>query len=171
MKEKEKGATNPLYSIVFISVILCDQVTKLLAYKYLMPVGSIDVLGDWVRLTYAENTGAAFSQFEGRRYFLILTTITFLTMITWLGFNSRQKSEKILLTLLAAGGCGNLIDRVLRGKVIDFVDCDFINIYFPPFSLNAQLIMDRWPVFNVADMCISISAVLLVFYYVWVEKK
>lgn len=100
-------------------------------------------------LTSTINTGAAFSLFQGQRYVLIAVSI--LVIIFILKYYGEKKYQ-FPLTLILSGTIGNLIDRVFLGHVRDFIDLKF------------------WPVFNIADTCIVIGALLLA-YKIWKEKK
>ncbi|MCX5790362.1 MAG: signal peptidase II [Elusimicrobia bacterium] len=131
---------------VVCTVIALDRLTKLWALKWLFFHSPLRVL-PFFYLTYVENTGAAFGLMQGANAFFIGVSITLLCGLLWL----RRKIEpalwgaRVATALVAGGALGNLYDRLVHGHVIDFLD----------FRV--------WPVFNVADSCISIGAVLLAF--------
>lgn len=148
-----------MFYIIFITILL-DQLTKFWILKHFYLGESLPVIQNIFHITFVTNTGVAFGAFSGQNLFFILFTIIFLGVI----FFYRRKlikekpelsSSKILnlaIGLLAGGATGNLIDRIFRGNVIDFLD----------FRV--------WPVFNVADTCICIAAVLF-FIIVWFDKQ
>ena len=105
----------------------------------------------------SSNTGAAFSIFQGNNFFFVaLAVVALVVVLFWLirdQFNPNKEQRmgvvtKIALSLFVAGIGGNLLDRVLKGSVVDFLD-----FYFKHYS---------WPYFNVADSCICVAAALLV---------
>ena len=130
---------------VAVSVILAviDQITKSLAVQYIKPVGSIPLIqsGDTqvLNLTYCENTGMSFSMLEGHRFILILLPVLLIGLVEWYIFSGRLRRKDMIFALaaLAGGGLGNLIDRVLSGYVVDFIDFRIIN----------------FAIFNFADIC------------------
>ena len=132
-------------------VIGLDQVSKQLAESSLMVFETIPVI-PFLNLTLAYNEGAAFSFLSDqggwqRWLFAGLAIVVTLILIGWL---ARLKSEKILaisLSLVIGGAVGNLIDRLLYGHVIDFID-----VYYQQW---------HWPAFNIADSAISIGVVLM----------
>tara|TARA_B100000029_G_scaffold512416_1_gene609006 strand:+ start:1461 stop:1940 length:480 start_codon:yes stop_codon:yes gene_type:complete len=125
-------------------IIALDIVTKLLITEFLNP-GDVWPSSDWpVRITYGTNTGAAFGLFQGGGIFLIFASIVGIVLVGFYFLRSGLKSSlRIALGLILGGACGNLIDRVIKGEVPDFIK-------FP-----------EWPTFNVADSAITIGVVLL----------
>lgn len=142
------------FSSMFLFV---DVVIKLLVKNNLVLNQSIKVINNFFYLTYVKNTGAAWSILSGKQMFLIifsLIVITFL-FICLLKKKTYAKLETFGYSLLIAGAVGNLIDRVVYGYVIDY-----LNFYI--FNYN-------FPIFNIADTCIVIGIVLL-FISSWREK-
>lgn len=123
--------------------------TKWLVRSLMTAGESVGVFGDFFRLTYVQNSGAAFSMFSGFRILLILLPLA--AVIGFLWYLRRHPKEHWSLylsgTLIIAGGIGNLIDRIIFGWVTDMLD-------FSIFS----------PVFNVADISVTAGCALLVFY-------
>jgi signal peptidase II len=136
-------------------VILLDQLTKIIVKLTLPLYQSKSILGDFALLTHVQNTGAAFSISLGslafNRIFFIVMTIVAIIIVLYMIYRSNTKLQQIGLSLVIGGAMGNLIDRILFGYVTDFMDMDF-----PDF------IMQRWPVFNVADSSIVIAMGLLI---------
>lgn len=151
-------------------VIVLDQITKQLAENMLQLQQSVAVVPGF-NLTLLYNKGAAFSflsQAGGwqRWLFTLLSTVISIVLITWLLKLDRQ--QKILaagLALILGGAVGNLIDRVLFGHVIDFIQvyytADSCMIGFSHAYLHTES-MCIWPAFNIADSAITIGAGLLI---------
>ncbi len=139
--------------ISVLALTAIDQLIKFAVLKHLVPVGKIVVLDGFLAWTYAENTGAAFSIFSGNTDFLSVFTAVALLIGT--GFLIFSKKHHIIydicVPLLIAGGLGNLIDRIARGFVIDYIQVLFIN----------------FPVFNFADCLVTCSAIALMIYLVY----
>ncbi len=142
------------YFIVTLLLIIFDQITKLLIYGYILPNNSI-VINDYFSLTHVHNSGAAFSfladQSGWQKYFLSgVSIIVSVVIIIWMRRLAITQVLKLsALSILLAGAIGNLIDRLTLGFVIDFIDLHYQTFY--------------WPVFNVADILISVGVVLLLF--------
>lgn len=138
--------------IIYLSIILLiiDQVSKILVVKLIDLNHSIVLIKNFFYLTYTHNTGAAFSILTGQRLFLILVAITILIIL----FNYLRKNkveeilDKIAFSLIIGGSLGNLIDRIVRGYVVDFIDTKIFGYNFP--------------IFNLADTFIVIGVFLLI---------
>jgi signal peptidase II len=134
-------------------VVVLDQLTKWMAEYYLTPSQPLPVL-PFFNLTLLYNTGAAFSFLADaggwqRWFFLILALVISIALVIWLGRLNRGDTRlAIALALVLGGAVGNLIDRILHGHVVDFI----------------QLYYERWfwPAFNIADSAITIGAALLI---------
>jgi signal peptidase II len=145
--------------LVMMIILVADQITKVLVRLNMEMYHSIPVLeklfGDTFMLTHVNNTGAAFSiGFSSdvvNRIFFIATTVLALIFIVYLLYQSTHRIQVIAFGLVMGGALGNLIDRVLHGGVTDF-----INVDFPDF------IMQRFPIFNIADSAIFIAVCLLI---------
>lgn len=134
-----------LFAATVLAVLALDLLTKHLASSGLW---RDEYLGGLLRITYVSNPGAAFGLFAGARGVFI--GIKFAALIAILGLVGRGSANLTLpLSLIFGGALGNLIDRLrASGEVIDFID----------LGLGSR----RWYVFNVADACISIGALLIV---------
>lgn len=136
------------------SVIFLDQLTKLLVLRF-MPLFDVRVvIPGFFNLVHVHNTGAAFSMLAGansfwRQTFFIVTTLLVLGILLYAyGKVSRNdRWTRIAYSLICGGACGNLIDRLRLGEVVDFLDV-YISTH-------------HWPAFNVADSAISIGALML----------
>ena len=143
--------------LIFI-LVAADQFTKYLAVSRLMEKDSFWLIKDVLCFQYLENTGAAFSMLEGKMlFFYILTPVIVLAMF-W-GFIKMFNAEKfgplqLILIFVIAGAIGNYIDRVRLSYVVDF-------IYFVPIN---------FPIFNVADIYVTVSVFVLVFLIIFYYK-
>jgi signal peptidase II len=137
-------------------LILADQVSKAAVREYIPLYDTVEVIPGLLNLTHALNTGAAFG-FLDRLDFAYKTVVVALLATSALAaivfyamtLGSETRLSRLALTLVVAGAIGNLIDRVVAGAVVDFVD-----VYLGTWHFWA---------FNVADTCISFGAVLLIF--------
>ena len=145
-------------AFVLCSVILLDQASKA-AVLHLMRRGeSVPVISDFARLTLVRNSGAAFGMLSGDSMPLILTSLLAAVAVVFLIFRSRQTGFRLStpLVLVLGGAIGNLADRVRVGEVVDFIDLGWG--------------LHRWPVFNVADIAITVGVVLFCYYSVFTSK-
>lgn len=138
--------------LVGIIALILDQLTKTLVDKFIDYASSVNVISflDFFNIVNIRNTGASFSMFQGRNSLFALMVFLFLLAVSiWLykNWNKIRKVQRYAFCLVISGGLGNLIDRLLRGAVVDFLD----------FGINSL----RWPAFNVADSCIFIAAVII----------
>ena len=138
-------------------VVAADQFTKYLVVQNIPLFGHAEGIAGIFHLTYTQNTGAAFSSFEGMRWMFVGIFILFTLFLVWefwkkkLGFT---KLEQWLLVAVYAGGLGNMIDRVRLGYVIDMIDLEFMN----------------FPVFNVADCFITCGCFALMIHLIFFNK-
>ena len=139
-----------------VALIVADQVSKAAIRATIPLYDTVEVIPGFFNLTHALNTGAAFG-FLDRLEFAYKTVVVALLATAALGaivfyamtLGSETRLSRLALTLVVAGAIGNLIDRVVAGAVVDFVD-----VYFGTWHFWA---------FNVADTCISFGAVMLIF--------
>lgn len=140
------------YLWIAIAVIVVDQLTKHVAADYLLRHGELNLF-PFLNLALVHNTGAAFgmlSQASGwQNVFFIAVALIACVVILWIVWRLERKDLLLAsgLMLILGGAAGNLIDRLVFGYVIDFID-----VYFR---------MWHWPAFNVADSAITVGAVLL----------
>ena len=132
---------------VAAGLVVIDQVIKYFIVQGLAPNGSVSVINGLFSLTYVENRGVAFGMFQNHVWVFTIITGVFIGAFIWL-IVSKKFAGKLFWTsaaLMIGGGIGNLIDRIFRGFVVDYLSLSF----FPP-------------VCNFADYCITAGAVLLV---------
>lgn len=131
-------------TIIISIILLCiDQISKLLIVNLLTKTDSITIIKNFFYLTYINNDGAAFSILVGKRILLILIAVLVIVMlIRYIKKNNIQnKLELVSISLIIGGSLGNLIDRVVRGYVIDFLDFKIFNYNFPIFNLADTFIV------------------------------
>jgi signal peptidase II len=130
-------------------VIAVDQLTKQLFWHTFLTGQSVDILPGILRITLVRNAGAAFGMLQGARPIFIFTSVLAAIVILYLGWRlpRSERYRRFLLSLILGGAVGNLIDRVYAGEVIDFVE----------MGVNGHW----WPVYNMADVAVTIGAVLL----------
>lgn len=131
-------------TIIISIILLCiDQISKLLVVNLLTKTDSITIIKNFFYLTYINNDGAAFSILVGKRIFLILIAVLVTVMlISYIKKNNIQnKLELVSISLIIGGSLGNLMDRVVRGYVIDFLDFKIFNYNFPIFNLADTFIV------------------------------
>ncbi len=134
-------------------ILALDQATKWLVAGSMVESESIPVLGDFFRLTFIHNRGAAFGIDVGSPLLHLLFSLVALGALGWM-FHTAPPEARLLrcsLSMVLGGALGNIVDRVRIGKVIDFFD----------FGLGDL----RWPVFNVADTFVTIGIFLLILTY------
>ena len=136
-----------------------DQIVKRWVLAVLKPAGPISLIPGVLELQYVENRGAAFGILQNRQwFFLVITGIVLLAML-WLYPRIKEGRRYLPLRLcvvfLSAGALGNLIDRITRGYVVDF-------IYFKLID---------FPVFNIADIYVTCSAFAMAFLMIFVYKE
>ena len=148
-----------IFIISCIFLILLDQLTKRLAVIYLKDKMPIAIIDNILELTYVENRGAAFGILQNKQILFYVLTILILIAIIYLLIKFDLKKENIVqfifLLLIFSGAVGNFIDRVKNKYVVDF-------IYFKPID---------FPVFNVADICITLGSILMIIILIFVKEK
>lgn len=148
MPEKTGRARAAALRLFFFTLIIfVDQSLKAWAIGRLQLDQSQPIIHNILHLTLVHNTGTAFGLFQDKNLFFVVLSAVVITGLTLLLFKEGKKagsfSSWVPLVLLLGGAAGNLIDRVRFGYVVDFIDFRF------------------WPVFNVADSCITVGIVWL----------
>lgn len=133
---------------VIVLAIAADQISKYFALEYLKEMETLPIIEDIFHFTYVENRGAAFGMLSEHRWvFMTLSVIGIAAMIVWLAWDKpKSKWLRCAVSLVIGGGIGNMIDRILLGFVVDFIDCRFIDFY----------------VFNIADSCVCVGCGMFV---------
>ena len=147
-----------LYILFTAAVVVLDQVTKYLTVVNIPLYADVPFIPGLLQLTYVQNTGAAFSSFEGQQWLFALIFAVFTVAIL---YEYVKKSmpfttlERWLIAAVYAGGLGNMIDRVRLGYVVDMIETTFI----------------EFPVFNVADCFITCGCIALLLHLIFCNKE
>ncbi len=139
---------------IFFGLLMigADLLTKYWIVTHMALEQSNTIIPGFLNFTYIHNTGAVFGILPDQRWLLIAITAIILVVCIGLLIKTGFKSKLMAwaICLVVAGGVGNLIDRIQRGYVVDFIDVKFMDFY----------------VFNVADCCVVIGALLILLYFV-----
>ena len=146
--------------IIIVAIIALDQWSKWAIKTSFNLYQSKPVIQDLLHFTYVTNDGMAFGlSFPGGKHVLLIMTILLTGFIV--GFLWKEKNGHPLikygLALLLSGAIGNLIDRLLYGKVVDFLDLMIGNFH--------------WYIFNVADSSVTIGMILFIIHSIYIEQK
>lgn len=146
-----------LMALFAAGIVAVDQLTKYLTVANIPLYGQADAIPGLFHLTYVQNTGAAFSSFEGMQWLFVAVFAVFTVAIIW---EFRKKAlaftavERWAIIAVYAGGLGNMIDRLRLGFVVDMIRVDFID----------------FPVFNVADCFITCGCIFLLIHLFFFNK-
>ena len=145
------------YILLILAIVIADQVTKWLVVENIALHGHVDFLPGVLSFTYTQNTGAAWSAFEGQHWLFALVMLVFIGFIIW-EFPKKKMPfttfERWLMISILAGGIGNMIDRLRLGYVVDMIEVEFMN----------------FAVFNVADIFITCGCFLLIAHLIFFNK-
>lgn len=145
-----------MYFIIIAIIIAVDQLSKFLIQSGMELNQTMPLINGVFHITYIHNYGAAFSIFQNKTGFLIAIQLVVITGVIVYLIKRRKIDHWALLlslSLIAAGGFGNLIDRAAKGYVVDFLD------------------LRVWPIFNVADISVCVGCGLMVLYVFLIEPK
>lgn len=177
-----------LYTTVI--VIIIDQVTKFLVKGGTIPFlnikangmeygQSINVIGDFFKITFVENPGLAFGIDVNNSSKLILSIFSLLASIGIFYYLYKSRDKKFIvrfaLALILGGAIGNLIDRAFYGLFYGYAPLfygrvvDFFNVDFFDFTIFGRT-YDRWPIFNIADASVTIGVILLIIFHKSAEE-
>ena len=134
-----------LWLIIAVLIIIADQAVKYLVVSGMNVGDTAFSILNLFDITYIQNKGAAFSLLSGKLSLLSIISVAFCICAVIC----------TSITMMFAGAFGNAIDRIFRGFVIDYIQTSFIN----------------FPVFNIADIGITVGAILLVVYFIWFDKE
>lgn len=146
-----------LYYMTALIVIVLDQLTKYMTVQSIPYRETVEWIPGFISITHHRNTGAAWSILEGQMlFFYIITVIIVGVIIYYLHLYGRKDTLfGLALSLILGGAIGNFIDRLLFQYVVDMVRLDFIN----------------FPIFNVADMALTVGVGLMIIYLILDEIK
>jgi signal peptidase II len=146
-----------MYYLIIITVIILDQVAKYVVKSNFELFQSVPVVSHVLNITYIQNNGAAFSVLQNKQAFLIaFTAIVSIGILIVLVRNRKTAhwTMSLSLSLIIAGGVGNMLDRLLSGYVVDFFELRFM----------------VFPVFNIADIAVVSGSMLLILYILIIES-
>lgn len=133
------------------AVLALDQISKLFFERHYAVGEKTVVIEGFFDLTHVRNLGAAWSIFAGQRFWLLLVAaIVFVLLLKYFRLIAENCAERYFAILLIISGiCGNSIDRLWRGEVVDFISLHYFDIYY-------------YPVFNIADIAICTGAAICI---------
>ena len=150
------------YGFIWIDMLIAaallafDQFTKYLATVNLKNQPALVLIEGVLELQYFENTGIAFSLFQERKAFILITGFLVLAAVLFFLFRvPREGRFRVLMSVLIAGALGNIVDRLRFDYVVDFI----------------SFVLIHYPIFNVADCYIVVSAILLFLLFMFVYKE
>ena len=146
------------YALFAAGIVAADQITKFLTVANIALYEDVPFIPGLLQLTYVQNTGAAFSSFQGQQWLFALIFAIF-TVLVVLEFRKQSMGfttfEHWCIAAIYGGGLGNMIDRVRLGYVVDMIETTFI----------------EFPVFNVADCFITCGCILMMIHLVLFNKE
>ena len=149
-----------LWSLIVVLIIAVDQISKYWVMNNIGMTDSISIIPNVIDFVYVKNTGAAFSFLADKKYGIIILSIVsvvFCVGVIYFMIKHKPKNKllNVSLAFMLAGAAGNVIDRIARGYVVDFIETTFI----------------KFPVFNVADIAITLGAFMIIIYVLFFEKE
>ncbi len=145
------------YALFAAGIVAADQWTKYLTVANIALYEDVEFIPGFLGLTYVQNTGAAFSSFEGQQWLFALIFVVFTVGVLWEYFKKPMdftEFDRWCVAAIYGGGLGNMIDRVRLGFVVDMIETKFMN----------------FPVFNVADCFITCGCIAMVVSLIFFNK-
>ncbi|PIS31811.1 signal peptidase II [Candidatus Saganbacteria bacterium CG08_land_8_20_14_0_20_45_16] len=135
-----------LFYLLALVILVFDQIFKYLVYHLMYFGQSVPLYSNFLKLTYVRNTGAAFSLFVGFSSYLIVVGVIVVLAVIYFHhrLSPRNYWMQVALAFVLGGSLGNLLDRIFRFYVIDYIDITI------------------WPVFNFADIIINVGVIMIV---------
>lgn len=146
--------------LIGAAVFILDQATKMLAvYWWRSEALPIEIFGRYFRFVHAANPGAAWGMFSDYTGLLTIFSLLVMILLIWQfpKMTEGQPERVAALAALIGGVAGNLVDRAVRGEVVDFID---VHLHFY-----------NWPVFNIADSAITLGVIVFAISVVWREAS
>ncbi|HOP75577.1 MAG TPA: signal peptidase II [Bacillota bacterium] len=143
------------YSFLIVAICIIDQAVKIAVERNISLLQDIPVIGEYVSLTYVKNYGAAFGMLESQTI-LLSAVAGAVFLLAWFYRRQLRQYPKMLqmgIAFTLGGALGNFIDRIRLGYVIDYIDLHF------------------WPVFNIADIMITVGAFWIVIGYLLANRE
>lgn len=148
-----------VFDLLFLSfLVFADQFTKYIAVLKLKNQPAFSIIDGVLEFNYLENRGAAFGMLQNQKIFFVFVALIFLGVIAYVlikvPYEKKYRRLHVLLILIAGGAIGSLIDRLRLDYVVDFI----------------YIVLINFPIFNVADIYVTLSTVLLVIQVLFVYK-
>ena len=144
--------------VMLVVLVLIDYYTKYLAVIKLKNQAAFNIIDGVLEFNYLENRGAAFGMLQNQKIFFVFIAVIFLSVIIFVLLRTpddrKYRKLHILLTMIAAGAIGNMIDRLRFDYVVDFI----------------YIVLINFPIFNVADMYVTFATVILIIQVLFVYK-
>ena len=146
-----------IWFIIAAVIVGIDQFFKYMVISNISLTDTVEFIKGIINFVYVKNTGAAFGIFAGKTYILSIVSVLVCAALILFMIKNKNKSTMLSLSLsmVLGGAIGNLIDRIVRGYVIDYIEPMFID----------------FPVINFADVAITVGAFLLVIYVIFFDGK
>lgn len=145
--------------LIVVALLVFDQFTKCLAIVNLKGQPAYVLIDGVLELQYLENRGSAFGMLQNQKFFILFVGMVFMAVILFFLFklpeHKKYTKVHVLLSVIIAGGIGNMIDRIRFDFVVDFISFVLIN----------------YPIFNVADIYIVVATIILFVLFVFVFKE
>lgn len=138
-----------IYSLITIlGLVGIDQIIKYYVDLYLKPIGSVNVMEKVLQFSYYENDGAMMGLMNGKTLTMTILALICLAVIVFVIFSDKIKFgiDYCCIVLMISGGLGNIIDRIFRGYVIDYIEVLFVDFY----------------IFNFADCLVTCAAIVMI---------
>lgn len=138
-------------------LVAVDQIIKYFVELKLKPIGISPLIPGFLQLHYHRNDGAMMGFLEGKTVLVTILAVACMIALIVLMFSNvvKTKLDYICLVMIATGGIGNIIDRVFRGYVVDYIEYLFVDFY----------------IFNFADCLITVGAFMMIFYQIYLAVK
>jgi signal peptidase II len=150
-----------LFCLLFIFTVTTDQASKLAVDSFFHIHDSRNIIGNFLRLTYIKNPGAAFGINFGNPKVMLAVTILVTVMLLYMFLSGKLNPGTMIgrasMVMILGGAVGNLIDRIRMGEVIDFIDMGFGRY--------------RWPVYNLADVYVTVGVIILMITLVFFSES
>ena len=146
-----------IWFIIAAVIVGLDQFFKYMVISNISLTDTVEFIKGIINFVYVKNTGAAFGIFAGKTYILSIVSVLVCAALILFMIKNKNKSTilSLSLSMVLGGAIGNLIDRIVRGYVIDYIEPMFID----------------FPVINFADVAITVGAFLLVIYVIFFDGK
>lgn len=159
-KVSKKKKIMLLFDLLGILLLIgFDQITKYIAVMQLKDKPAFSIINGVLEFNYLENKGAAFGMLQNQKAFFVFVAVVILGVIAYVLYKTPDDKKytklHVLLSFIAAGAIGNMIDRIRLDYVVDFI----------------YIVLINFPIFNVADMYVSFSTVILVILLLFVYKE